>query len=283
MVKIFTQLNKPSTLHWQLTIFGIGLVLLHLILTWKLVHQTDQFVLSLLFWQVIISLVWQRRSLLNLESNWFSTLIGFILITLMLLKSISLFWFETSFVRLLPGIIYFSLGLITSGGKLKQYWREGVLLLALIVPQGLVFQGLQLAIGYPVQSLTTQMATFLLHYLGFNVIRQDTIIILSNGAVEVRYACTGVPILIVLLQLAVLFLMTSPLPRRKQLGMIGLAIAIAFLLSSIRVALMATVAHDSTTFAYWHGPAGSQLFSTIGIVVFAGSYHLLANVKPTVL
>jgi cyanoexosortase A len=124
------------------------------------------------------------------------------------------------------------------------------------------------AIGQPLQVVTAQFAAFVLHYVGFNAVQQQTTITINHGAVDVLFRCTGIPLLILLLQLALLFFVLFPLTRQQRVRVIVLAVLIAFLLSSLRVALMAVVVNDPIAFAYWHGGNGSQLFSTGAIVLF---------------
>jgi cyanoexosortase A len=108
----------------------------------------------------------------------------------------------------------------------------------------------------------------MLHYLGFDAVQQRTTITLNQGAVDVLFRCTGIPLLILLLQLALLFFMMFPLCQKQRMRLLITAVLIAFLLSSLRVALMAVVVNDPIAFSYWHGGNGSQLFSTGAIALF---------------
>lgn len=252
---------------------GMGLIVLHLILLWKLTEQTDQLGLSLLFWGVIGFRLWQRRHSLSLDSNWICSGIGLLLIALLLIKSIFLFWVETSFLRILPGLSAVSLGLLASGWRLWQFWREFLLLLPLMLPKGLVLQSLETCIGLPMQTMSAQFSTFVLHYLGFTVQRQGIHIVLPNGVVEVMFGCTGIPALFLLLQLGLLFVAYCPLTSRQRIQICFAATGIAFSFSTLRIAFLALIVSEPQSFSYWHGSQGSQIFSSIAIVLFSWFCH----------
>lgn len=256
---------------------GIGLILLHLLLIWKLTGQTDQILLSGLFWLAIAQKLWQRRQQLQWHSDGIASAIGLLLMGMTLIKSLSLFWVEASFLRLLPGLIAVSLGLLAAGWRLQQFWRELLLVLPLILPKGLLLQGLETAIGLPIRTLTAQFSSFMLHYLGFNVLRQGTVIELPNGAVDVLFGCTSIPALILLLQLAILFIAFFPIAPAQYIRVLMASASIAVVVSSSRIALLAIVAADKSSFSYWHGAQGSQIFSTIAIVLFGEFCRTLLN------
>ncbi len=256
---------------------GIGLVCLHLILTLILTGQTQQFVLNVLFWAAISSLLWQRRASLYWRSESYFRYCGLLLLTLIVLKSCFLNRGESAFVRLMPGWIALSLGLITSGYRLQQYSQEFLLIMTMMLPQGWLSRLMQQPMGLPLQTLIAQSATYLLHYGGFEVMRQGTQVILPRGAVNVDYGCTGVPLLILLLQLSVLFVLMFPTTVWQKWLVPLWASIIAFSLSSVRVAIMALAVNSPQVFDFWHGKIGSQWISTLSILVFAISCQYLTR------
>ncbi len=247
---------------------ALGLVAVHLILIWKLTAQVEPLIVSSLFWGGIGSRLWQRRSQLHFSSHRLAQWLGLFLLSATLVKSLSLFWFEGSFVRLFPLLAAVAWALLASGFGWRQYSREALLLLPLVMPQNWLEQGLQSLIGPAVQTFTAQIAGFLLHYLGFTVVPRGAILQVNDGSIEVLFHCTGIPALIVLLQLALLFFVVFPTRRSQQASILAVAVLLALLVSSGRVALMALVVGEPHTFAYWHGPQGSQIFSTVAIVLF---------------
>lgn len=250
-------------------LFGIavGLTALHLLLTWRLTSDVDQLIINLLFWGSLLCLLWRKRNILNLESGILSSFFGLLLIALLFVKSISLFWFESSFLKIVPMIAALGLGLLASGIKgLKQYWRELIIALLLCLPESLFLQIIEEL--FKITTLTAKFAAFVLWYIGFQVSRQGANIILSNGSVLVETLCTGISTALLLLKLSVLFILMFPSDWSKKILVPIGAVFIAFVTSGIRVALMAVVVSNHEAFHYWHGGEGNQIFSTVSILIF---------------
>lgn len=250
-------------------LFGIAVSLtaLHLLLTWRVIGDIDRPIITMLFWGAILCLVWRKRDILNLESGILSSFFGLLLIALVFLKSISLFWFETSWLKILPIIAALGLGLLASGFKgLKQYWRELIIVLLLCLPESLLTQIIDQL--FKVSTLTTKFAVFILWYLGFSVSRQGVYVILPSGSALVSPACTGISTALVLLKLSVMFILMLPTNWRQKILVVIAAIFIAFVTSGIRVALISTVISDPVAFNYWHGSEGNQIFSSISLLIF---------------
>lgn len=269
-------------------LFGIavGLTVLHLLLTWRMIGDVDRLILDTLFWGAILCLVWRKRDILDLESDIFSSFFGLLLIALVFFKSISLFWFEISALKVLPLISVLGLGLLASGIKgLKQYRRELLVVMLLCIPESLFIQIINEA--FKVTTLTAKFAVFFLWYTGSEVSRQGDSIILPAGSALVSAACTGISTALLLLKLSVLFILFfSTSWNKKILVLIG-AIFIAFVTGGIRVALIATMVSNQEAFNYWHGPEGNQIFSTISILIFGLFCRLLlppddAKLRPVV-
>lgn len=255
---------NPTQLGWMG--LGTGLAIVHLILTWQLVKQTDQLVINALFWLAILGTLTRQRCQVGSDRR--ACFVGFLLLGLILAKSGSMAQVEAWFVRLFPAFASLGLSFVISGFRLNHQWRAGLLLLPLMIPRSLIEQVVEQLIGGFCQVITAQFTAFMLHYLGFQVMQKGTVITLNQGSVEVLFRCTGIPLLILLAQLALLFLITFPLPQLQQIKILLIATAIAFLLSSLRVALMVVVVSNPTAFAYWHGGEGSQIFSTGAIGLF---------------
>ena len=259
----------------KFSLFGIagGLTAVHLILTWKVDANVDRLIISVLFWGAILCLLQRKQNIVNLESGIFSSFFGLLLIVLVLFKSVSLFWFESSFLKLAPLLLALGLALLASGFKgLNQYWRELMLVLLLCLPEGPINQ---IETFFHVTTLTAKFATFFFWYLGFEVANNGAMIHLANGSVLVGTPCTGTSTALLLLRLSGLFiLMFSNNWSRKILVPIA-AVLIAFVISGIRVILLAALVSNDQAFAYWHGPVGNQMFSTMSILVFGLFCHLL--------
>ena len=250
----------------QLIGTAILFALTHLLLTWRLLHQVDQVIFNALFWIAILRIL---AKIPNRAGNYDRLrCIGYFLLGIILIRSLTLAPGEALFVRFFPVLTLLGLGLLASGFQVRRHWRVGLLLVPLMLPRGIVEQVAELLIGKQAQTLTAQFSAFILHYLGFEAVRSGTVISLNQGAVEVLFRCTGIPLLILLLQLTCLFLIVYAIPRRQQIRVVLVAAIIAFSLSSVRVALMAIVVKNVDAFAYWHGGEGSQFFSTGAIVLF---------------
>jgi cyanoexosortase A len=244
---------------------AVGLTALHLVLSWRVNSSIDRLIVSSLYWGAMFSLVWRKRDILNLESGVFSTFFGLFLVALVLIKSISLFWFESAFLRVFPLIAALGLGLLASGIQgLKQYWRELMVVLLLCLPEGLLVPLLENQ--FKITTLTAKFAEFVLWCMRFEVSRQGDYIILPQGATLVLTSCTGTIPAFLLLKLAVLFILMFSVARSKQILLLIGAVFIAFVTSGMRAALMAALVSNQEAFSYWHGGPGSQIFSTTAIL-----------------
>lgn len=239
--------------------------------------QADQIVLSSIYWLAIIASFRRRLLRLGARMHWLSSTLGSLLIIVVAYKSLFLFSSESSFVRIFPSITAIGLGLLAAGFKFYTYWREGLLFGILTLPPILTNHILESIVGHRLQITIAQLTTFLMHYAGLEVGRQGINIILSHGAVSVEYACTGGDLLILLWQLCAPAILLLPIPRYHKLGMPFFAIGLILLLASLRVSIMALVAHQPALFEYWHGDPGNQIFSNIGICIFGGLYWWIAE------
>jgi len=252
-------------------LFGIAIALavFHLAITWRVVESQNQLIISGLLWTGAIYLLWKRREFLHLSSGIVSSLIGTAIVAFVLSKGLTLFWFESSYLRFVPLLIALSLGLIASGFKgLKQYWREFIIVLMLCIPDGALQQSIEKI--FNITTLTAKFSTFGLWYTGFTVMRRGADIILPTGSVSVNIQCTGITSAIMLLKVTVPLLFLFPASLFKRVLLVFGAIAIPFLLSMTRVALLAVVVSNRSTFDFWHGPIGNEIFSTMAILVFGG-------------
>ena len=268
-------------------LFGtaVGLSVLHLSLSWRLLGDTDQLILNVIFWGALLCVLWGKQDILNLESDTSSSFFGLLLIALVLLKSISLFWFEAYFLKVSPLLVALGLGLLASGVKgLKQYWRELLFVLLLCIPEGLFLQTVDKL--FNVSMLTAKFAVFILWYLGFEASGQGINVVLPKGYVYVETACTGTSTALLLIKFSVLFILTFPTDWLKKILVLLGAVFIAFITSVIRVALMAVFVSNKEVFDYWHGPQGNQVFTTTSILIFGllcrGLLQLHESASPDV-
>ncbi|MEG3988841.1 cyanoexosortase A [Microcoleus sp. S28C3] len=248
--------------YWLLGIAS-GLIVLHLTLTSR-TNDTDLFGTMLLFWGVVAFLIWERHESLTFESGIFASFFGSSLIALILLKSSSISGYDF-FIRATPFLSGISLALLASGTKgLKQYWQELLILGYTAIPPGLI------GVFVDVAKLTAKFSAFILHYLGFEVVRKGVFLILEKGSVEVYHGCSGVNAMLQLLGMALVFLLMFPTTLGQKIVLPLVAIIIAFVVNAARVALMAVLVSLSQpqAFKYWHEGNGSVIFSMIAVSIF---------------
>ncbi|MEG4349875.1 cyanoexosortase A [Microcoleus sp. LAD1_D5] len=248
--------------YWLLGIAS-GLIALHLTLTSR-TNDTDLFGTMLLFWGVVAFLIWERHESLTFESGIFASFFGSSLIALILLKSSSISGYDF-FIRATPFLCGISLALLASGTKgLKQYWQELLILGYTAIPPGLI------GVFVDVPKLTAKFSAFILHYLGFEVVRKGVFLILEKGSVEVNHGCSGVNAMLQLLGLALVFLLMFPTTKGQKMVLPFVAIITAFVVNAARVGLLAVLVSLSQpeAFKYWHEGNGSVIFSMIAVFIF---------------
>ncbi|MGB7709349.1 MAG: cyanoexosortase A [Microcoleus sp.] len=253
-------LQEPK--YWLLGI-AAGLIALHLTLTSR-TENTDLFGTMLLFWGVVCFLIWERHESLTLESGVFGSCFGASLIALILLKSSSISGYDF-FIRATPFLSGISLALLASGTKgLKQYWQELLILAYTAIPPGLIGVFVNVAL------LTAKFSAFILHYLGFEVVRKGVFLVLEKGSVEVYHGCSGVNAILQVLGLALVFLLMFPTTMGQKIVVPIIAVLIGFIVNAARVALMAVLVSLSQpeAFKYWHEGNGSVIFSMIAVFIF---------------
>jgi cyanoexosortase A len=263
-----------TTQFWLLAIAG-GLIAIDLSLSWKSEPDFSKLSMSIICWSVVLSLLWDKRRTLILESDAFSSCLGLLLIAFFLLRSSLMTSFDSVF-QMLPVLAALGLAMLASGVKrVPQYWQEIIVIFALNLPVGFLVNRISILAVY-----TAKLATLLLTYSGFIVKLQGVYITLANGkTVEVAAGCSGWESIFPLLQFSVLFLVMFPTNLTKKILVPIVAVLIAFVVNGVRVAIMAAlVAYSSEgTFKYWHTGTGSQIFFLISTVLFAGFCYLVSQ------
>ena len=225
---------KPlkNTEFWLLAIAS-GLIAVHLSLSWRLNLNLSELSMSVLCWGAVLSLLSDKRHTLKLESDFFSSLLGLLLIAFVLLRSLFITGIDPIF-DFSPFIAALGLAMLASGVKgLRQYWLELIVIFAFSVPIEVLLEGTDIS------TLTAKFANVILSYLGFEVSRQGVNIILPTGAVEVNRACSGFESILRLLRLSVLFLVMFPISSAKRILVPIVAVLVAYVVTGVRVALMA--------------------------------------------
>jgi cyanoexosortase A len=123
--------------------------------------------------------------------------------------------------------------------------------------------------------IDAKLAHYLLWYLGFNATRQGFTISLPQGAIEIYQACSSVALALVLLKLSIGICFIYQLPRPQQIQLLSIGVALAFGLNAIRLCILAIVVDEANeqAFAYWHGQAGSEIFSNGAILLLGAIFY----------
>ena len=257
--------NLQEPKFWLLAI-AAAIAAVHLTLL-NHVGASEIFATSLLFWLAAGSLIWDSRDTFKLESNLAASLVGFVLLGFIMLRT-TLAPHSTPSAWAMPLVAMVGLGLLASGFKgLRQYWKELVIfgLLASYPILQVVLRAIDLS------ELTAMAAAFNLSYFGLPVQRQGVFLVMPASRVEVYGACSGIQSILQLLCISVLFLLMFPLRYRWQKVLtVAAAVVISFSVNAIRVALMVVLNNsgNKAAFDYWHEGQGSLIFSAIAVFVF---------------
>jgi cyanoexosortase A len=252
------------------SVLGISLVILHLQLPFLLSPNFNYIILHSLAWGGATYLIWLKRKVLPIATtDLISGIMGAGLIALVLIRS----WYIQGNADVLFEIspLFSALGiiLIYTGIKgLLGFWRELAMVAISVIPTAHLMPYLDRMINFSL--LAAKFSSIILYYAGFEVTRQDLIISLPKGAIEVFYGCSGLPAIVSLLQLGALFVIFCPVPRIIVLLLPLIGAVIAFTVNGVRIGLMALLidAQDRPAFEYWHGDSGAQIFSLISMFIF---------------
>lgn len=269
-------MNKKT---WAaISVISLGIFYFNLL--WKTTGNIDSLTTDLLFYGAVCGLLWRRKDSLVFNSDLVSCFIGLSLLTVLLIKSTTLFSFEATLIPLIPLLAAISLALITSGIRgLGQYKKEIFFAWFLFFPTGVIGHFIDGLIRITV--LNAKFATYILYYIGFNAVNQGNEVILSlpeSGQFKaiVDYPCAGVPMILLMLKLSLLLVSFFPLNRNQQVLIPSVSVAIGFTLGVIRVCILTLLIPDPSRFDYWHGSSGDQIFSTLAIVIFSAyAYWML--------
>lgn len=263
-------MNKRT---WLMISF-ISLGVFYLNLSWKATSDLDNLITHTIYLGAIFYLLWRRQTKLVIQDSLISIVGGLLLLGSVLLKSINLFEFESQLIAVIPFLLMTSLALIFSGAKeIQQYSKELFFTWFLFFPEGIL--GHFIDNFFKVTIINAKMATYFLYYLGFNVANQSNQVVLNlpnQGIFKaiVDYPCAGLPMIILMLKISLLLVCFYSLEKKYQLLIPIVSVVIGFTLGVMRVCLLTLIIPKPEQFAYWHGDQGSQIFSTLAILIFSG-------------
>ncbi|NDJ18756.1 cyanoexosortase A [Myxacorys almedinensis] len=288
-------LFKPSMIssrHTKMLLLGTAtaLTILQLRLVWNIgqVKGLEPYVLC---YTTVWFMMWRKRDALRpvtinslqlkgkLQHKIFANIIGFAFIFWVVYRSNLTVSYDSA-LRLFPVVSGLGLVLIAFGfSQLKSYWRELLVLGFLMLPATTITE------LFDISYATATLSGNLLWYSGFPVIQEGTKLMLPTGFVDVYSGCSGIQSIWQLLTLSFLFTMLFPMGWVQASLLPIAAIAVAFFVNGIRVALMAVLfaQANESAFDYWHLGDGSQIFSMVAVLLFSGvCYGFLEQLEPPV-
>ncbi|OIP77442.1 MAG: hypothetical protein AUK48_03950 [Oscillatoriales cyanobacterium CG2_30_44_21] len=253
------------------------LATLHIQYVWKISEKAPT-LLDLLGWVSIGFLLWKKQDKLKFRGNLISSLIGTALIVWMVLRH-SLTQSNQSldvFAYFFPVITVTGLLIVVKGfSKLGNFSSEIIIAFLISLPFASLY-----ALLKPIVNIDAKLLSFMLHYIGFKVIRQGAVVTLPNGSVEVMASCSSVSPILTMLPFIVVLLAIYPVSKIKQLIVYLSAIASIIFVNNIRLCLLAILINkqDFPNFDYWHTGGGAGIFSNLIVFAIGGiSYKLLNN------
>ncbi|TYQ25346.1 cyanoexosortase A [Pseudanabaena sp. UWO310] len=260
---------------WLLAIWT-SFMAINITLVVRLGENIDEIAIQILTWAVALLLVIRNRSNFKFESTPSAIAIGTLLIIWVLLKSLLTRRTTDILFILTPVMATVGVALIGSGWKgLKQYWQPILLAATLGIPVAFLFAAIEKVI--PVNVFTAQFANTALWYGGVKVAQNGITIVSQFGAVEVARGCAGLPPILMLLRITLMFVLVFPVSKIHRWIMFPAAIAIAFIVNSLRVALLVIVSGQADAFKYWHAGDGSQIFSVAAVALLLGLCNFLTK------
>ena len=280
MTKIRKAKNDLSTIRLvrfsQLGVCGLALILCWLDLAWiNRLGLPNLFTLHLLVAIAIANALLQKKKQIVWESDLFCVCFGGAIVALTILRSQMPLGYHPHLSLFIFGI---GLALIASGRKHLGLYKNEIFVLGILALYPL-YHRIFIALNWTV--LTAKASTLALNLVNITATQQENRVILPTGRVEVYGSCAGVDLVILLIMVVTLLILQFPINKRQKFYGYATAIAIAFIINSLRVAFLATLIaqHDRVAFDYWHGDDGGWIFSLLAIAIW-GIYCWYSIIKP---
>ena len=247
---------------------------------WHFANYTSTY---LLFWCAALSIAWKKKDNLELESSFFATIIGLILIIWMLFRgAVSDFSSNDLITRFCPLISIIGICLIASKIKnLFQYWREIIIVGLTGIPWEYLFN--LMPITEKIIAVDAKISRLMLWYVGFDVRQVGDLVILPSGSIRIMDACSSFSLLGLMWQSCLVASLYFAIAKNERL-ILGLSSTlIAFVVNGVRLCLLALLVANKQdeAFEYWHGAGGAEVFTTIAILLLGGTYWILTRNKET--
>jgi cyanoexosortase A len=246
----------------------VSLALWHGILTSRI--DSDELTTTFFFWLVALFIIWKKRTRLVLDSTPWTNVLGIVLLGTVIYRGLVLFWHESFVVQFLPFFSFLGLVLMTTRWRRIHEYTRPLLVFFIFTLSDYLIGILNSLFRYQLNfsQITANVTAFFLHNLGFNVAQQGIIIFLPKGSVSVGYPCTGGNLIAFLVPLSLVLFVAMPLNWQSRLKLLLGLTGFGFFLGVIRVALLALVVSDQSTFKYWHEEEGNQIFSVAAFALW---------------
>ena len=233
-------------------------------------------------WAAIFYLLWMKRNKIKYRGNLISSLIGMLLVVWMLVRQTLVYIYTVSpSLDILSGFFRFvalmGILLIISGFRgLKNYIPEIIVSLTsatlYLVNTPILGNSKLIAI------IDANLTAFMLHYIGFKVTRQDEIVSLPNGAIEIFTSCSSISPMATIFPILIAFLFVYDTSKKKKILVCASTVICIFFINAIRLSLLAIYANqrDPVGLEYWHGGDGNSIVSNVIVLVVAGLAYLMA-------
>lgn len=233
---------------------------------------------SLLPWAIAGLWVWQRQHRFQFAGGRAASLAGLLLLGLVLLKS-AFYLRPSAFPIVFPLLAAISLLLLVEGFKGLWHYRPLLLLLLVLGPTNILLPRWFVDIS----PLTAKFSAAVLWYSSFDVTRQGTLLILPTGTIDVFAGCSGIESIGYLFCISIAAIIIFPVRWRTGAIASLSAMAIAFIVNGIRVALLAVLVANSQegAFDYWHTGEGSSLFNLLSVAIFMSIYLFVLTPSPS--
>lgn len=131
----------------------------------------------------------------------------------------------------------------------------------------LVWEIPALFIGELLIEITTRIASYFVYLAGVDIKRVGEVLSIGTGSVRVYLGCTGFPLFQILVKLMIAEWVVFRKVHLSWRTQTLIAAGVAMVVGIMRLATLAVVAANRTSFHFWHGE-GSKLFTAIAVVVF---------------
>ena len=253
----------------------LSIAALLIVFNWHFINYSSTY---LLFWCVALSIAWQRKDKLELQSNLFATASGLVLIGWLLFRGAVSEFQSDIITRIYPLISIAGICFLASKpNKIFQYWREIIIVAMTGIPWEHIFSIVPVVNNISI--LDAKIARLMLWYVGFDVRRLGDLVILPEGTIKIASSCSSFDLLGLMWQSCIVICLYFAISKSKKIILFSCSTLVAFGVNGIRLCLMAILVANKSdeAFLYWHGDAGAEIFTTAAILLLAGIYWLWLN------